>query len=118
MTVWNSRRRYPRAPYTERVAYFEWNEESIAAGADIGEGGMFLRTGSPPVEGSLLTVRVGIPGGRAYTVLARVVRTVRASRRSFWPAGMAVRFLDLPGEARRAIASYVEARTSAGLKAG
>jgi uncharacterized protein (TIGR02266 family) len=108
-----SRRRHPRAPYTERVAYFEWDRESAASGAEIGEGGMFIRTDHPPHEGSLVTLRVPMPGGRAFTALARVVRTVRASRLSFWPTGMAVRFLDLPGEARRAIAAYVETRATA-----
>jgi hypothetical protein len=110
MTRTISRRRHPRAPYTERVTYFEWNQESGASGAEIGEGGMFLRTDAPPLEGSLVTLRVPIAGGRAFTVLARVVRTVRASRRSFWATGMAVKFLDLPGDARRSIAAYVEAR--------
>jgi len=73
--------------------------------------------GVAPVEGWIVTLRVAMPGDRAFTVLARVIRTVRASRRSFWPAGMAVRFLDLPGDARRAIDAYVESRALS-LRAG
>lgn len=112
MTPGFSRRRHARAPYSERVSYFEWDREKAAGGAEIGGGGMFLRTEAPPPEGSIVTLRVPIPGGRAYTVLARVVRTVRASRVSFWPPGMAVRFLDLPGEARIAIEHYVAGRSA------
>ena len=106
-----NRRVHPRAPYTERVFFWEWDCERGASGAQLGAGGVFLRTEAPPVEGSILTLRLPVPGERSYTILGRVVRTVRASRGSLHEPGMAIRFLNVAPEARRAIERYVQART-------
>ena len=47
-------------------------------------------------------------GSRAFTVLGKVVRTVKGSR--FRPGGMDVRFVDLAAPDREAVSSYVSRR--------
>jgi uncharacterized protein (TIGR02266 family) len=110
MTGANNLREFPRAPMSGTVKFFEWNQPSAAEGTEISGGGMFLRTRAVLAEGAMLTVRVTLPGlKRAFTVLGKVVRTVKGGL--FSPSGMGVRFVDLSPGDRQTILEYVARRT-------
>ena len=91
------------------VKFFEWNRPSEAEGTEISAGGIFLRSRAVLAEGAMVTVRVTLPGlKRAFTVLGKVVRTVKGGL--FNPAGMGVRFVDLAPSDRQTILEYVAQR--------
>ncbi len=102
-------REFARAPMSGTVKFFEWNRASQAEGTEISGGGVFLRTGAVLAEGAMVTVRVTLPGlRRAFTVLGKVVRTVKGGL--FSPSGMGVRFVDLSPTDRQTILDYVARR--------
>ena len=100
-------REFPRAPLASSVRFFEWNEPHEALASEIGAGGLFLQTDAPIPEGTMLTLRVELPASRSFTVLGRVVRTVRGGWARLRKAGLAVQFLDLSAGDRRAVLDYV-----------
>lgn len=102
-------RQFHRAPLTQPVKFFEWDRASAADAVEISASGIFLKTRQLLAEGSMLTLRLTLPGLRhAFTVLGKVVRTVKGGLLA--PAGMGIRFLDLrPGD-RDAIVAYVSQR--------
>ncbi|MBI3181454.1 MAG: PilZ domain-containing protein [Myxococcales bacterium] len=105
-----NQRRYPRAPMSGEVKFYEWNRPFQADAAEISGNGLFLKTGSSLPEGSMLTLRLNIPGlARAFTVLGKVVRTVRGGLLK--PAGMGIFFVDIAAGDRRSILDYVSRRT-------
>lgn len=106
-----SGRVHPRAPYAAEVRYFDWDEPHVAQASEVSVDGLFLRTESPVAEGRLLTLRLAVPGGGTFTVLARVVRTVRGGL--LRPAGMGLRFVDIAASARHAIDAFVRGRAVA-----
>ncbi len=92
------------------VKFFEWDQPTHAEGTEISAGGIFLRTRAVLAEGAMVTVRVTLPGlKRAFTVLGKVVRTVKGGL--FAQAGMGVRFVDLSPGDRQTILEYVARRT-------
>lgn len=102
-------RKYPRAPMSGTVRFYEWNRPMQADAAEISGNGMFLRTPSVLPEGSMVTLRLMLPGlDRAFTVLGKVVRTVRGS--ILKPAGVGVEFVDIASSDRRSILEYVARR--------
>jgi uncharacterized protein (TIGR02266 family) len=105
-----NQRRYPRAPLTGAVKFYEWDQAMEANATEISGEGIFLRTPEALPEGSLVTLRLSIPGlAEAFTVLGRVARTVRGGLLK--PAGMGIRFVDIPARARAHIIEYVSRRT-------
>lgn len=103
-------RDFARAPFTQAVTYYEWDRPRQAAGAEISASGIYLRTTEPLQVGSLLTLRLQLPGGPAFTVLGRVARSIRPAFGSLAQAGMGIRFLDISAAGRDAIAGYVAGR--------
>lgn len=102
-------RKYPRAPLSGTVKVFEWNRPFQAGAEEISASGVFLRTTSVLPEGSMLTMRLSIPGlARAFTVLGRVVRTVRGSL--LRAPGLGVHFVDISDSDRRSLLDYVALR--------
>jgi hypothetical protein len=78
------------------VKDFEWNQARQGVAAVL-------------PEGSLLTLRLAIPGPEAaFTVLGRVERTVKGSLLK--PAAMGLRFVDISTGARRSIRDDVARR--------
>lgn len=103
-------RKYPRAPLSGTVKFFEWNRPHQAAAAEISGNGVFLRTHSALGEGAMVTLRLSIPGlARPFTVLGKVVRTVRGSL--LHPSGVGIEFVDIAPTDRRSIIDYVARRT-------
>ncbi len=110
MTGGIDHREFARAPMSGTVKFFDWNQPSAAEGTEISAGGMFLRTRAVLAEGAMVTVRVTLPGlKRAFTVLGKVVRTVKGGL--FTPSGMGVRFVDLSPGDRQTILEYVARRS-------
>lgn len=107
-----SGRKHLRAPFAAEVRYFDWNEPHVAQSSELSAGGIFLRTEAPVAEGRLLTLRLALPGAGAFTVLARVVRTVHGGM--LRPAGMGLSFVDIAASARDAIDAFVRGRAVAG----
>lgn len=100
------KRQNSRVPFTEKVEYFCWDQRKSANGFEISAEGMFLRTPDILPEGSMITIRLALPGlSRGFTVLGRVVHVVLGARR-----GMGVRFLDIAPRDRDRIEAYVATR--------
>jgi hypothetical protein len=100
-------REFPRAPLSESIRFFDWNEAFDAQALEIGGGGLFLQTDLPIAEGSLLTLRVTLPAGATFTVLGKVVRTVRGGWAQLRKPGLAIQFMDLSATDRQAVLTYV-----------
>jgi uncharacterized protein (TIGR02266 family) len=98
-----------RAPMSGTVKYFDWNRPREAEAVEISAGGIFLQTAEPLAEDRLVTVRVSLPGRRPFTVLGKVVRTVRGSL--LRPGGMDIRFVDIAAHDRETVAHYVAERS-------
>ena len=102
-------REFNRAPLSAPVKFFEWGRAVAAEAIEISAGGIFLKTQLLMSEGSMLTLRVTLPGLKhAFTVLGKVVRTVKGGLLA--PAGMGIRFLDLMPHERQLICEYVSQR--------
>jgi hypothetical protein len=95
-------RQYPRAPLAKVVRTYNWDRLAPLNARDLGGGGAFLETLDPLPHGSLLTLRVDLPDGRSFTVLARVVRQTAV--------GMGIAFIDLEAKDRRAVLEFVASR--------
>ncbi len=100
-------REYSRAPLPVPVRFYDWGRPFDGQAAEIGGGGLFVHTEAPIAEGALLTLRVTLPASRSFTVLGRVVRTVRGGWARLRRAGLAIQFVDLGATDRRAILDYV-----------
>ena len=100
------RREFNRAPMTGGVKLFSWGVQAAAEAAQISANGIFVRTREVMPEGSMVTLRLALPGlHRAITVLGRVVRTVKGG--VFAAPGMGIRFLDLLPSEREVVEDYV-----------
>ena len=102
-------REFNRAPLSSPVKFFEWGKAIAADAIEISGSGIFLKTHVLLGEGTMLTLRVTLPGLKhAFTVLGKVVRTVKGGL--FAPAGMGIRFVDLMPAERQVICAYVSQR--------
>jgi len=102
-------REFARAPLSGPIRFFEWNEARAADAVEISASGIFLKTTRLLAEGSLVTLRLTLPGlKRAFTVLGKVVRTVKGGLLA--EPGMGVRFMDLQPGDRDIIHAYVQRR--------
>jgi uncharacterized protein (TIGR02266 family) len=103
------RREFKRAPMTGGVKVFQWGNLKPAEAAQISANGIFVRTREALPEGTMVTLRLALPGlHRAITVLGRVVRTVKGGL--FAAPGMGIRFLDLLPSERAVVVNYVSRR--------
>ncbi|MBL9038488.1 MAG: PilZ domain-containing protein [Archangium sp.] len=101
-----------RVPLTGPVRFWSWNEPVFAEAVDISSSGIFVKTPALVPEGRHITLRIELPGRRAFTVLGKVVRTVRGGVLAV--AGMGVRFLDLLPSQREALQGFVAQRALVG----
>jgi c-di-GMP-binding flagellar brake protein YcgR len=103
------KRTHCRVPYSGRVDYYCWDQRRSAEALEISADGIFLRSSEVLPEGSLITLRLSLPGfARGFTVLGRVVHVVLGGvvRRR----GMGVHFLDIAPRDRDRILSYAAQR--------
>lgn len=102
-------RQYPRAPFAGTVKLYQWDRPHTARALELSGGGILLSTEAPIGEGQMLTLRMSLPGcARAFTVLGKVVRTMRGGL--LRPGGIALRFLDIAACDRQSILDYVAHR--------
>jgi len=103
------KRSLSRVPFTGSVEYYCWDQRKIAEAQEISGDGLFLRTQEVLAEGSMLTLRLQLPGAaKAFTVLGRVVHVVLGSQTR--RRGMGICFLDIAPSDRDAVLAYVAAR--------
>jgi len=99
-----------KAPLAGQVKFYDWNRPQMAEAVEISTRGVFLKTAEPLAEDRLLTLRLQLPdGSRPFTVLGKVIRTVKGSL--FRPGGMDIRFVDLSAVDRASVEAYVRRRT-------
>lgn len=100
------RRQAGRVAFAQRVEYFCWDRPKTGRATEISADGLFLHTEDVLPEGSMMTLRLRLPGAeRAFTVLGQVARVVLGGLAQ--SPGMGIRFLDIrPGDRDR-IAEYV-----------
>jgi len=107
MTV--EKRRHDRVPFTAKVDYFCWDKRKSADALEISPDGIFLRSQEVLPEGSMVTLRLALPGlARGFTVLGKVVHTVLGS--ALKRRGMGISFLDIAPADRDRILAYVAVR--------
>ena len=102
--------REPRALIAFEVHYQTREAFLSAYSFNLSGGGLFLCTPEPLAVGERLRVRFTLPGGDApFEATAQVAWLSEPRLGSPYPAGMGVQFLDLPLEARDAIAGLITA---------
>ena len=102
--------REPRALIAFEVHYQTREAFLSAYSFNLSGGGLFLCTPEPLGVGERLRVRFTLPGGDTpFEGTAQVAWLSEARRGNPYPAGMGVQFLDLPLEARDAIAALITA---------
>jgi hypothetical protein len=107
MTV--EKRAESRVPYTAKVDYYCWDKRRAGDALEISPNGLFLRSPEVLPEGTLLTLRLSLPGAaRRFTVLGRVVHVVLGG--ATLRRGMGVHFLDIAPRDRDLILTYVANR--------
>ncbi len=99
-------REFPRARVKTEVKMFRWADTMVGHLTEVSANGLFVAAKETLPEGTLLTLRLLLPGvKRAFTVLGRVVRTARGG--FFTPPGMGIRFLDISAKDRELISAFV-----------
>ena len=63
-------RQGPRALLRTWALYFVWGAAHDGVVVDVGAGGAFIAAEAPPAEGTLITLRLLVPGAMPFTVLA------------------------------------------------
>ena len=102
-------RQQRRVTFSAPIEYFCWDQRKSAYAQEISCEGLFLRTPEVLPEGSMLTLRLRLPGsGRAFTVLGKVVHVVLGS--ATLHRGLGIHFLDLAPRDRDALQAYVASR--------
>ena len=103
----------PAVPFSQGVRFWVWNQAKAGDGLELSENGIFLKTASVESEGQHVTVRLELPNEERFTVLGKVVRTVKGGLIA--AAGMGIRFMDLTPSQRQSIGQFVAMRSGAGL---
>ena len=102
--------REPRAPVAFEVHYQTREAFLSAYSFNLSGGGLFLCTPEPLPVGERLRVRFTLPAGdNPFEATAQVAWLSEARLDNPYPPGMGVQFLELPLEARDAIAALITA---------
>lgn len=102
--------REPRTPIAFEVHYQTREAFLSAYSFNLSGGGLFLCTEEPLPVGERLRVRFTLPSGDTpFEAMAQVAWLSQARLGNPYPPGMGVQFIDLPLEARDAIAALVTA---------
>jgi hypothetical protein len=99
-----------KVPYTEKVELFCWDVRRSAQAAELGIDSMVLEVGEPLIEGSLVTLRLKLSDGVAFTVLGRVGPAATGGAA---PGRVAVDFIDISPSDRARIAAFASPRRAA-----
>jgi len=102
-----TRRTAPRASVALGVDYTHADCTGTAKTLNLSQDGMFIVTEKPPEVGTHLVLHFALPDSDPVEGTARVAWIRGPGDEHPYPAGMAVTFLELPPEARPAIAAFV-----------
>jgi uncharacterized protein (TIGR02266 family) len=102
-----SRRAAPRAPVALGVDYQYGDCQGTAKTLNLSEGGMFIVTPDPPAVGTRVRLNFALPDCDPWEATAEVMWVRGPQEQHPYPAGMGVQFVELPEEARPAIAEFV-----------
>lgn len=97
------RRKYPRVPLTVKVTKMTSGAFQFYKASNISAGGVFIKAVEPLPVGTRLRARISLPTGEIEAE-AEVVRVMLDGK---FPAGMGVKFIELPPECKEAIEEYV-----------
>ena len=100
-----------RVPFGAAVDLWKARDPTAVQALDISSGGLFLRTDEQIRQGSYLTLRIQLPGHRAFTAMCRVVRQ-GLDRALQAHMGVGVEILDIQRSDRRRIERFVADRTA------
>ena len=103
-----TRRTAPRASVALGVDFSHADCAGTAKTLNLSQDGMFIVTEKPPEIGTHITLHFALPDSDPVESTARVVWIRGPGDEHPYPAGMAVKFVELPPEARVAIAAFVE----------
>ncbi len=99
----------PRVPLKARVEIEERMPEQYVTSVNISEGGIYLRTLDPLVEGVMIHLAFSLPhDDETVRLAAEVVRTFPLEDRVENEPGMGLRFLDVPDEVRLKIRNFIQ----------
>ncbi len=109
----NQPRIHPRASARIEVEIDDGSTQIVLPCVDISEGGLYLRTHTPLLEKTVLTVKFRLPHGTEELemiaeVTAEVVRTSPLGARMSAEPGMALRFLTISEEIKEQIRNFVQ----------
>ncbi|MFH1807708.1 MAG: PilZ domain-containing protein [Pseudomonadota bacterium] len=99
-------RQHSRTTYSGTIAVWRDRQPHLMQARDLSAGGCFLATDERMGEGSLLTLRLSLPGERGMTVLGRVIRN-QVGLRPLKRPGVAIEFLDIRPSDRARVDGYV-----------
>ena len=102
-----ARRSAPRAAVSLEVSYKYAEHTGSGKTLNLSVGGMFIVTPKPPEVGTQLALRFALPRSVPWEGTGRVVWVRLPEVEHPYPAGMVVQFLELPPEARPAIAEFI-----------
>lgn len=95
-------RKATRAAFPRQVLLCRGREALALDARDISVGGVFVKDGGALQPRTLLTLRVALPGLKAFTVMGRVTHQVNGA-----VPGAGVEFVGLLPTQRRQLESYV-----------
>ena len=98
---WRNPRKHPRVTLVTQVESRAGGQVCLGRVENISVGGMLVLTRDTFKAGSEVVVRFNLSGGAHVEAAARVMHTKPGEQ-------MGIQFVDLPDEARRAIAAYVQ----------
>jgi uncharacterized protein (TIGR02266 family) len=102
-----TRRMFPRASVALGVDYSHADCVRTAKTLNLSQDGMFIETETPLEVGTHLVLHFALPDSDPVEGTARVVWIRCPGEEHPYPAGMAVKFLELPPEVRPTIATFV-----------
>lgn len=104
-------RNYSRSPLAATLRYTTpGKRNSIGVTCEIGGGGIFIETTTPPAIGTVLTLELALPDDPTYPIIAQgQVAWVRpAEERHVLYPGMGVQFTEISDESRARIINMVK----------
>ncbi len=99
----------PRIPAKFRVEIAEATPEKALTCINLSEGGLYLRTADPPLEGTVLHIKFTLPlDARPIELTAEVVRTLSLGAQLEAEPGMGLHFIGMPQETLLRIRNFVQ----------
>lgn len=95
-----------KVPFTEKIELYCWDKRRSAQAAELSPDSVTLSSLEPLAEGSLVTLRIKIPGSLAFTVLGRVVSNEQSGQA---PGRVHIDFIDVPPADRARIVAFAGA---------